>query len=188
MPRLHRRALGALFAVLAGFLLYGFSSAALDAADRELSHPLELLRPQLLTRAPAPDFELPDRMGRRHSLKALAGRAVLLNFWSSDCPPCIEELPSLIHLDEIARHRNTFSVVTVTVDESWDDVRRLFQKNAAPRLLVLFDPDRAVVERRYGTSKFPETYLIDRRGFIRARYDGQRPWHSPLVVNLLESL
>jgi len=188
MPRPHRLALGAVFAGLAGLLLFSFSSAAVDAFDREQRHPLELLQPQLITRTPAPDFDLPDRSGRRHKLSDLAGRPVVLNFWSSDCPPCLEELPSLIHLDEIAKNRGTFSVVTVSVDEGWDVVGQLFENGPPPPLVILFDPDRSVVEHRYGTTKFPETYLIDRRGDIRARFDGQRSWSSPVVVNLLETL
>lgn len=182
-----RISLIALFGAFALGMLYSFSEAAQDALRAEWSMPFDFLQPQLVTSEPAHDFSLPDRDGRVHRLSALRGRPLLLNFWSKDCPPCVEELPALVRLDLVARERGTFSVVTVTVDASWAEVRRLFP-DTPPPLLVLFDPERAVVQELYGTRRFPETFLIDSGGNIRARFDGQRNWDSPLVLNLLETL
>jgi peroxiredoxin len=172
--------------VVAGLLVFGLVGAARDAFDRERGEPLRLLRPQLITREPAPDFELRDRAGQAHRLSDHQGQPVVLNFWSIGCPPCIEELPSLIHLARIARERGTFSVLTVCAEGEWEEVRELFPPET--EMTVLFDPDRTVVEGRFGTRMFPETFLIDSSGRIRARFDGQRNWASPVVLDLLATL
>jgi thiol-disulfide isomerase/thioredoxin len=177
---------GAAFALGAGAILFGFSSVAADAYHRELDVPLELLNPQIVTRELAPDFSLPDRQGRIHRLSALKGRPVLLNLWSSDCPPCIEELPSLAALEAVARQKGRFSVVTITIDESWEAIAPIFDGQEPP-LTILFDGSRSVVEGRYKTKMFPETFIIDSDGYIRARFDGQRGWASPVVLNLLRN-
>jgi thiol-disulfide isomerase/thioredoxin len=186
MPHLARRAIEIALGVAAGLLVYAFIMAARDAYDRERNEPLRLLAPDLVTRRRAPDFELRDGAGRVHELGAGRGRPIVLNLWSTQCPPCIEELPSLAYLAEVARARRTFDVVTVCVDCTPSRLQELLPE--APELLVLLDPRRAVVERRYGTRMFPETFLIDASGDIRARFDGPRDWTSPVVLNLLEGL
>jgi hypothetical protein len=45
--------------------------------------------------SPAPDFVLKDLNGSKQALSAYKGRVVVLNFWSTTCPPCVQELPSL---------------------------------------------------------------------------------------------
>lgn len=179
---------GAAFAGGAIALLYAFSSVASDAYHREVTLPLELLNPQLVTNKAAPDFSLPDRHGRRHTLSAHSGRPVVLNLWSSECGPCREEMPSLAALDAVARQQKTFSVLTITIDEGWEKVAPIFADSEPPPLVILFDGDRSVVEGRYGTKRFPETFIIDGGGNIRARFDGQRNWASPVVLNMLQSL
>lgn len=177
-------------AVIVGVLIAGLvvalTTPEAGSAPAAAPGPLGELEPQLVTRRPAPDFELRDREGRVHTLRELRGRPVVLNFWSVDCPPCVEEMPSLRRLSEIARAHGDFAVVTVSVDPSWDAVSRLFPEG--DQTLVLFDPQRHVVTDRYGTSMFPETYFIDAEGNIRARFDGARNWSSRAVIEALRSL
>jgi len=176
--------------LVAGFaaiaVLFGAGKLVVAAVDAEFNDPLRLLRPQLVERRQAPAFELPDRNGTVHRLSDHAGRPVLINFWSVDCPPCLRELPSLMRLDAIAREQEWFSVLTVTIDESWDQVSRLFSNDTS--LTVLFDPERRVVRDGFGTEMYPETFVIDSSGMIRARFDGERNWSSPEVLAMLEDL
>jgi len=53
---------------------------------------------------------------------------------------------------------------------------------------VLLDPDAEIVTEKFGTKLFPETWFIDADGVIRARFDGERDWASPLVIDLAEGL
>lgn len=133
----------------------------------------------------APDFELPDRHGKPWRLRQHRGRLVLLNFWSITCRPCIEEMPSLLELGGIAAEWGDVEVVTVSIDRDWKTVQALFPKQVP--VTVLFDAKRQVVTRRFGTRLFPETWLIDRQGVIRWRFDGPQNWASPLLVDVIEA-
>jgi len=168
-------------------LLWGLGVALSEAFEREGGRPLDGLRPQLVTNEPAPDFSLPDHRGRGHRLSDLEGRPVVLNFWSKACPPCRQEMPSLIRLSEISRRQGDFAVLTVTVESSWEEVRDVFDTDEPP-LKILYDPERRVIEKAYGTAKFPETFLIDSSGNVRARFDGARDWSSPEVLEVLAGL
>jgi hypothetical protein len=57
-----------------------------------------------------------------------------------------------------------------------------------PPFEVLIDPDAKVVADRFGTKLYPETWFIDPKGVIRARFDAARDWASPLTIDLAESL
>jgi hypothetical protein len=54
---------------------------------------------------------------------------------------------------------------------------------------ILFDPDGdGVVRAKFGTNLFPETWFIDKRGVIRARFDGGRDWANPAILELIDQL
>jgi peroxiredoxin len=136
----------------------------------------------------APDFELPDMSGKPVKLSSYQGKTVFLNFWSKTCKPCLEEMPSLAELSKVARGRQDLVVVTVSTDEGPEDVRdtlKVLLNNDIP-FPVLFDPDGKVVRDLYGTRLYPETWIIDPKGIIRARFDGARNWSASLPVEIGE--
>ncbi|QQR91146.1 MAG: TlpA family protein disulfide reductase [Myxococcales bacterium] len=133
----------------------------------------------------APDFALHDQYGKLWRLSDQRGKAVILNFWTITCQPCLQEMPSLVTLAEIAEGRDDIEVVSVSTDANWSAVRGVFPVNS--RLRVLFDPKKKVVEDKYGTRLYPETWIIDPKGVIRARFDGARDWASPITLDLVES-
>jgi len=131
----------------------------------------------------APDFELADAAGKKLSLRSLRGQPVLLNFWATWCQPCVEEMPgleSLVSHGGAARVR----VVTVSVDESWDVVKKFFPSGTA--LTVLLDTSKEV-PKKYGTEKYPESFLIDSEGRVQQLFY-QRRWDSAEALLCLESL
>ena len=65
---------------------------------------------------PAPDFSLPSLAGGSVELAQFQGKLVVLNFWATWCPPCVEEMPSLERLSRQGAERN-LEVVTVSVDQ-----------------------------------------------------------------------
>ncbi|MBI5517462.1 MAG: TlpA family protein disulfide reductase [Deltaproteobacteria bacterium] len=183
LARVARWALG-LAAVAAGVL---FGMAALDGERRRDARLVELLAPDYTgDDRRAPDFTLPDRHGRLFRLSSLRGRTVVLHFWSSDCPPCVRELSeSLPAFDEIVRSRPDLALVLVTVDRDWDAVAALVPPGL--RAPLLFDPERRVVNGRFGTRLFPETWVIDPRGVLRARFDHTLSWESPVLTEYLST-
>jgi peroxiredoxin len=133
----------------------------------------------------APDFTLRDRDGQPWTLSKQRGKVVLMNFWSITCPPCVEEMPSLSALAQMAEGNEDIEVVAITTDESWDAVKSVIPPGS--KLKVLFDPEKTIVAGKFGSKLFPETWVIDRRGVIRLRVDGKRDWAGPLAVEVLES-
>lgn len=133
----------------------------------------------------APDFEVMDRHGERFRLASLRGKVVVLNFWSITCAPCLEELPSLETLAHIAEGWGDVEVVALSADSGWDAVRSVVPPDS--RLTHLFDPERRVISGQYGTRLFPETWIIDREGVIRFRYDGALDWSRPVVVDIVDA-
>src|SRR5690349_952357 len=78
--------------------------------------------PEVLRNGALPDFQLPDAAGHMVSLSQQRGHPVLLNFWATWCPPCVDEVPSLEDL--ASRLRGTdLRMLAVSVDDSWDPIR-----------------------------------------------------------------
>ena len=133
---------------------------------------------------PAPDFTLKDWAGREVSLSSLRGRVVLLNFWATWCPTCVVEMPSLERLKAMEAGRD-FSLVAVSVDEKWDEVRRFFREGT--KMTVLLDEEKKV-PARWGTEKFPETFLIDKEGRVRFYVVSDRDWSTPGMKSCIDAL
>ena len=132
----------------------------------------------------APSIRLPARGGGEVDLAALHGKLVLVNFWATWCPPCREEMPSLTRLAQ-QFEPGSFEVLTVSVDEGWAPVDQFLAQPKTPFRVVL--DEGAKTSRIYGTSKFPESYLVDREGKVRLKFVGPRNWMDPNVATLLES-
>ena len=133
----------------------------------------------------APDFQLKDRHGKPWRLAARRGKVVVMNFWTVTCQPCLEEMPSLIQLAQRTARHGDVELVAVTTDQSWEDVAPFVPANAP--LTVLFDPDKSVVQGKYGTKLFPETWIVDPRGVVRLRVDGPRDWAGVLAWDVITS-
>jgi peroxiredoxin len=141
----------------------------------------------------APDFELPDMDGRPVKLSSFRGKVVVLNFWTKTCNPCLQEMPSVATLARIAKDPKDpkdFVVLTVSTDDGPDAVRdtlKVTLEGETP-FPVLFDPESKVVAGRYGTHLFPETWIIDKDGVIRARFDSAKDWSTALALEAIEDI
>jgi peroxiredoxin len=132
-----------------------------------------------------PDFSLPTTGGPAFRMRTQRGKVVVLNFWTSTCQPCMEEMPSIVALSQLIEDRDDIELVTITIDRDTHAIRSMVPRRSP--LTVLLDPQNRVVRRLFGTRLFPETWVIDPRGVIRLRIDGPRDWSSPLVLDVLES-
>src|SRR5262249_3373876 len=102
----------------------------------------------------APDFQLPDSSGRTLSPTHQRGHTVMVNFWATGGPHCVEEVPSL---EDLARTigGTDMRLLAVSVDDDWAQIRRFFVKGS--KIGVLLDTSHNI-PKTYGTEKFPETY------------------------------
>ncbi len=170
------------------FILFGWYLMVLRAStEQERFGACFALEPELLD-MPAPTFTLKDLNGKKHRLEDYRGKVVFLNFWATWCPPCVEELPSLDALFRTADPR-TFTILTVSVDDSAEVVKRFFSQHrrVAIHLPVLMDSSRNV-PAAFGTKKFPESYIIDGQGNVRFRFINKRDWSQPESLQCLQSL
>jgi thiol-disulfide isomerase/thioredoxin len=135
-----------------------------------------------LTGRAAPDFTVSDGSTSVH-LAGYRGRVVLLNFWATWCAPCIEEMPSLLQLHH---ERPDLAILAVSIDENPDAYSRFLVRHHVD-LITVRDPDQKAAQL-YHTDGWPETYIIDRQGYIRRKVVGPLDWNSPEIRAYLKSL
>ena len=132
----------------------------------------------------APDFIVQDA-DRKVELRDYRGKIVVLNFWATWCPPCVEEMPSLVQLQQRFKNKGV-TVVGVSVDADGDAYHK-FLKDHGIDFLTVRDADQKS-NNLYGTFKFPETYIIDRNGVLRRKFIGAVDWSQPEIVDFLNKL
>ena len=130
----------------------------------------------------APDFSVADN-GTTLRLSQFRGQVVMLNFWASWCPPCVEEMPSLLDL-----HHRMPQVVILAVSVDTDaEAYQNFLRDHHVDLLDVRDPSQNS-NHLYGTVQFPETYVIDRSGHLRRKFIGAQDFTSPEILSYLTSI
>ena len=116
-------------------------------------------------------------------MSKLRGKTVVLNLWATWCAPCVEELPSLLVLQQ---KMPNIAVVAVSTDQD-DTVYRKFLVKHSVDVLTVRDADQKV-NQMYGTLMIPETYVIDKNGVIRRKFIGPQDWTSPDIIDYLNKL
>lgn len=131
------------------------------------------------------DFKLPALGQSAIALRDFRHHVVILNFWATWCPPCVEETPSL---EKFAVKLRSAGVVVIGVSEDEDEaVLAKFVADNHLSFPIARDPDR-VVASRYGTFKFPETYIIDREGRVAEKIIGPIDWQDPRISSFVGEL
>ncbi|HXJ06605.1 MAG TPA: TlpA disulfide reductase family protein [Candidatus Acidoferrum sp.] len=137
----------------------------------------------------AEDFAL-DFNGKPAHLSDFRGKIVVLNFWGTWCPPCIEETPELNRLQKYLASRNGV-VLGVAADED-QAVYEKFLRDQGVSFPTYRDPNtkdnHSPIAESYGTSMIPETYIIDRQGKIARKIIGFQKWDSPQMRAYFDSL
>jgi cytochrome c biogenesis protein CcmG, thiol:disulfide interchange protein DsbE len=156
---------------LVALLAYGVASQGTDASIDEAVERGD--------RLPAPEASLPvlgnDGSG---SLRDYRGEVVVLNFWASWCPPCVDELPLLQRTQRRIQPRGA-TVLGVNYQDLPEDASR-FVRRFGLTFPNLRDRDGEYAEK-YAILGFPETFVIDRRGRIAAARRG------PVTARWLET-
>lgn len=120
-------------------------------------------------------------------------RLVFVNFWGTFCPPCIDELPSLLALAR-SRDPKDLLVLAVSYDDSWQAIDDFFARTTSadvpPNFIVVRDPIGVAgrdLKAAFGTDKIPESYLV-RGSTVEAKFVNARDWIDPAIVGLIELL
>jgi cytochrome c biogenesis protein CcmG, thiol:disulfide interchange protein DsbE len=186
----------AIVAILIGILAVQYLMALPSAAHDDRTAACRALNPMPFNAAlgrlpaPAPDFQAEDHTGQVTSLSAYRGKVVFLNFWQTACPPCIEEMPEMEALERTL-DRDDFVILALSSDPSWEPVRRFFPRGTSMTVLLDPPPEDEVmgkIARRFGTERWPDTYLIDRQGNVRYYFVNKRRWNSDNAIACVSTL
>jgi peroxiredoxin len=131
----------------------------------------------------APDFTVSDGQ-KTVQLSQLRGKPVLLNFWATWCPPCVQEVPALVALQQQMGDKVTVLAVSMDVDA---DAYNAFTSKRMQGVLTVRDPDHKS-STLYGTFAYPETFLIGRDGKIQRKFIGAVEWTSPEMIEYFKKL
>ena len=134
----------------------------------------------------APSLVLADIRGVEHSLEQYRGKVVVVNFWATWCPPCVEELPSLENAWQ--RYRQQGLVVLAVSGEESDVVTSFLERLPSDITFpALIDHDMKV-GNRWQIRGLPTTVVVDRSGHLHWRAEGQLDFSASDVNKKLLAL
>ena len=125
---------------------------------------------------PAPPGMLVDAGGRPVPLATRTAPVTLVHFWSTWCPPCIEEVPSIQRLEADYGGNHNFSLVMIAVADDVEKVKTFLGDGSHHSL---FDHEWKV-SHSYGTRKLPETHMVV-HGEIVESFIGAQNWDQPKI-------
>jgi peroxiredoxin len=131
------------------------------------------------------EVKLQNTAGRYVRLDDFRGKIVLLNFWTTWCPSCITEMPSMETLHRKLLGKN-FAMVTVNIKESAAQVKAFFDRNKLSFAALLDTTGEVSIE--FGIRAIPTSFIIDKSGKIIGQISGPREWDSRKSVALFEQL
>lgn len=134
----------------------------------------------------APDFQLEDTKGNTVTLSELRGKVVMVNFWATWCPPCIEEMPSMARLNKFMA-KEDFVMLAINTEKNGRSVVPPFLKQSPHDFTVLYD-DKGTVQQQYGVYKFPESFIVGKDGKVDQKIIGPIDWSSSTTIAYLKNL
>jgi peroxiredoxin len=132
----------------------------------------------------APDFAVRTDTGLTVGPSNYGGKVLVVNFWATWCPPCVQETPALVALDKELRDQGVV-ILGISVDKNekkYKDFLRRFNVS----YLTSRDPEGKIGDL-YGSYKYPETYVIDRNGIVVQKVIGA-DWNLDTMAPFLKSL
>ncbi|MBC6444347.1 MAG: TlpA family protein disulfide reductase [Alphaproteobacteria bacterium GM202ARS2] len=175
--------------ILFAFILYALSASPLqaqetlpacsfDTATKETRDTTEELRFVPLNR----DADKP----KAYPITAWKGKVVLINFWATWCPPCIEELPALLALQ--AQLPDSLQVVAVASDFSQPEALRTFLSSRKLASLWVHHDSTLSLSGTLGIGRMPTTLIVGPQGRLVLRHEGACDWNTPPVHRFIQSL
>jgi thiol-disulfide isomerase/thioredoxin len=163
--RLLRAGIGLLTVVLVFFIYSGIHERVVVAGDS------------------APEFTIHTDSGRTVTLPNFGGKLLVLNFWATWCPPCVQETPSLSQFAATYANKGVV-VLGVSVDRD-EKAYRAFLQKFRPAFLTARE---GKLHEDYGTFMYPETYIIDSKGKVLEKLAEPADWMDPKMTQLIDRL
>ncbi len=133
----------------------------------------------------APNFSIATDDGRTITRSNFGGKLLVLNFWATWCPPCVEEIPTLDALQRLMGPQGVV-VLGVSVDRN-EKLYKQFLERTRVTFRTARDPEENIPSS-YGTFQFPETYIIDSRGKVVQKVISNQNWMDPEFLARMKTL
>ncbi len=117
----------------------------------------------------AENFTLTDAQGKSHSLADYRGKWLIVNFWATWCPPCLEEIPDLVALKEA---RKDVEVIGIAMEFQDDKQVLQFAEGMFVNYPIVLG-DRKLSDRIGRVDGLPTTFIYDPQGRLASRHVGK---------------
>jgi len=131
----------------------------------------------------APEFTIHADNGSTVTLPNFGGKLLVLNFWATWCPPCVQETPSLSAFAAAYAQKGVV-VLGVSVDKD-EKAYNAFLRKFRPNFLTAREQK---LHEDYGTFMYPETYIIDSKGKVLHKLAEPADWMDPRMTQLIDGL
>jgi peroxiredoxin len=133
----------------------------------------------------APDFSLQDTAGNTHRLSDYRGKPVIINFWTTWCPPCREELPSMNRAWHQLEQEGV-AMLAINMGEDEDTIF-VFSADYPTDFPILMDQTGEVIEQ-WPVKGLPTTYVVAPDGTFAYRAIGSREWDDAELLDKIRAL
>ena len=136
----------------------------------------------------APSFDGIEWFNRSDAVgQSVQGKVLLVNFWATWCPPCVEELPSIQNTRDYFS-QDDFEVIAVNAGESSDDIEQFLPTLPTALTFPIALDQRLTVYADWQVQPLPTTFLVDRKGRIRYQAIGPRDFSSDKIRSIIQQL
>jgi peroxiredoxin len=132
-----------------------------------------------------PSFSLEDTSGKTLSLDDFRGDVVLLNFWTTWCKPCKEEMPAFENLHNMLGGKG-LTIVAISDFESKEKVLKFLEKH--PYSFKILIDEKGKTSEDFKALLIPTTFIIDKEGKAVGKAIGMRPWDNEKCKMIFEEL
>jgi len=175
-----------IFSIAMSFSLEAGQVISLDEADPKtdrLFREMEIIEVPHIP--PTVDFSLPDINGQQVTLSDFMGKIVFLNFWTTWCPECRIEMPSMEKLHRKLKGKD-FAMIAVNLQEPASRIKNFLKKD--PLTFTILLDTKGEIGPQFGIRAVPTTFILDKNGGIIGKALGSRPWDSKESIALFEHL
>lgn len=161
-----------------------FFSLCLSASSAQLEDQLDPVEPYN-----APSFEhVVDWINLASSdNQKFHNKVILVNFWATWCPPCIEELPAIQQVWQ-ANSQSQFEVIAVNVGEPKDTVVRFLQSMKPDLEFPVAIDEHLTIYQDWEVSPLPTSFLVDKNGDVRYKVLGGRNFNGENIRKIIRQL
>lgn len=136
---------------------------------------------------PLPEFQFFDEAGATLTAASHTGRALVVNFWATWCPPCVAEMPAFDRAQALLQDEG-IRVLPLSSDRGGAaQVRPFYERLGLRHLPILLDP-RGAAARAFGARGLPTTVIINRAHREVARLEGEAVWDDAAVLAAVRRL